>query len=233
MSKAKNLVTVATGNTGRAVTRQLLDAGHPVRAIVRSRDARSDALARAGAEVVEADLFDPISLTEAARGTQRAYYVPPYHEQRIQSAVAFATAAREAKLEVVVGMSQWTASPTHPALLSRQHWLADRMFSSLREVGYVKLDPGYFALGAPNDVVAGITGIPAESFEVTARRYAALPEARRGWSQTLRAPFDFLRTPFAPGYDLTALERAFPRPAEVQLSMTDDAWKRSHAPAPV
>jgi uncharacterized protein YbjT (DUF2867 family) len=346
MSKATILVTGANGNTGKAVALGLLAAGHPVRALVRARDARSEALARAGAELVVADLFDVECLVAAARGTQRAYFVPPYHERMLESAVAFATAAREARVETIVGLSQWTASPTHPALLSRHHWLADRMFSTLPGVGYVQLEPGYFAentlrlipfaahlgilpnltgdsrnappsnediarvavallqnpdrhvgkryrptgpsllstaeaadvlsrvlerrvrpvpmpfwlfakaarlqgvdaftvsllaryvedhrqgafeRGAPNDVVAELTGAPAESFETTARRYAALPVARRGIGATLRAAFDFLRTPFAPGYDLAAIEHRFPRPAAVHPSMTDRMWLGSHA----
>jgi uncharacterized protein YbjT (DUF2867 family) len=88
---------------------------------------------------------------------------------------------------------------------------------------------GAFERGAPNDVVAEVTGAPAESFETTARRYAALPQARRGWLATLRASIDFLRTPFAPGYDLAAVERSFPQPSAVRLVMGDAEWVRSHA----
>ena len=70
-----------------------------MRAVVRSLDGRAEALRRAGAEVAVADLFDPDQLLDAMRGTQRAYYMAPYHPHTLQTAVAFAVAAREAGLE--------------------------------------------------------------------------------------------------------------------------------------
>jgi hypothetical protein len=63
----------------------------------------------------------------------------------IQSATAFAEAAAESKLEAIVGLSQWLASPSHPSLLTRQHWLTDRMFSRLPNIAHITINPGYFA----------------------------------------------------------------------------------------
>ena len=119
--------------------------GWPVRAAVRVRDARSDLLQRRGAEVVVADIFDPGQLMDAMRGVQRAYYCPPYHPFVIQSAAAFAAAARETDLEQIVGLSQWLAGPNHPALMSRQLWLIDRMFASLPGIAHTVVNPGFFA----------------------------------------------------------------------------------------
>jgi uncharacterized protein YbjT (DUF2867 family) len=141
----KILVTGATGKTGRAVVAQLLEKGFPVRAIVRSRDARSQRLERLGAEIVVADLFDVDQMLEATRGTVRAYYCPPFHPHMIQSAAVFVVAAREAKLEAIVGLSQWTASANHPALQTRQMWLVEQMLSTIPGIAYVNLNPGYFA----------------------------------------------------------------------------------------
>jgi uncharacterized protein YbjT (DUF2867 family) len=141
----KILVTGATGKTGGAVVAQLREKGFPVRAIVRSRDARSQRLDRLGAETVVANLFDVDQMVAAMRGTVRAYYCPPFHPHMIQSAAVFVTAARETKLEAIVGLSQWTASANHPALQTRQQWLVDQMFSSIAGINYIKLNPGYFA----------------------------------------------------------------------------------------
>src|SRR5579862_5712086 len=105
------LVTGATGRTGRAVVDELLAKGIPVRALIHSKDARSAALERGGAETVVADMFDPEQLAGAMRGAQRAYYLPFYDPYMIQSAAAFAVAAQEAKLEAVVSLGQWLASP--------------------------------------------------------------------------------------------------------------------------
>jgi uncharacterized protein YbjT (DUF2867 family) len=63
----------------------------------------------------------------------------------IQSAAVFAIAAREAKLEAIVGLSQWTASANHPALQTRQMWLVEQMLSTIPGIAYVNLNPGYFA----------------------------------------------------------------------------------------
>ena len=348
MSKARILVTGATGNTGGAVVSELLEKGWPVRAIVRSRDHRAEALERKGAEIAVADLFDPEQLTHAMRGTQRAYFLPPYHPHMIQSAASFAVAAREAKLEVIVGMSQWLASPSHPAPLTRQHWLADELFKSLQGIAYVSVNPGYFAdnylrlidfaaqlgifpnltgasrnappsnediarvaaacltdpakhagksyrptgpklidasdiaaslsrvlqrkvravpmplwlflkaarlqgvgpfdlsslayyvkdhkqgafeFGAPTNDVLEVTGQPAEDFEVTARRYAALPKAQRSFTRGLRAWANFMRTPLNPGYNLGRYERdmAFPMLEKPLFAMEDEHWKARRA----
>jgi NAD(P)H dehydrogenase (quinone) len=145
MTNPKILVIGATGRTGGAVVAQLLGKGWPVRAAVRVRDTRSALLQRRGAEVVVTDIFDPGQLTEAMRGVQRAYYCPPYHPFVIQSAVAFADAARETGLEQIVGLSQWLAGPNHPALMTRQHWLIDRMFAALPGIAHTVVNPGFFA----------------------------------------------------------------------------------------
>ena len=139
------LVTAATGKTGSAVVTQLRERGWPVRALVRTSDERSARLERLGAELIVADLYDPDDLLRAMRGATRAYYCPPMSPFMIQSAAAFAVAAREAKLDAIVGMTQWLASPSHLALLTRQHWLADNLFSSIPGLAYVAINPGYFA----------------------------------------------------------------------------------------
>ena len=139
------LVTGATGKTGRAVVAHLRRHDWPVRAVVHRRDARSRALEQWGAEVVEADLFDADDLTRALRGTQRAYYCPPFHPHAIQSAAAFAVAVGEARLEAVVGLSQWLASPDSPSPHTRQLALIDRLLAALPGVAYVTISPGYFA----------------------------------------------------------------------------------------
>ncbi|MBC8137491.1 MAG: NmrA family NAD(P)-binding protein [Fibrella sp.] len=145
MSKPMILVTGATGKTGSAVVSQLLKRGWPVRAVVRTLDARSERLKNEGADVVVADMFDPGQLVNAMRGASRAYYCPPFHAHAVHGATAFATAAREAKLEAIVGLSQWLASPAHPSLLTRQHWLIDRLFSLIPGVTHTIINPGFFA----------------------------------------------------------------------------------------
>ena len=138
-------MTGATGRTGRAVVEEFLAKDIPVRAIVHLKDVRSAALERQGVETVVADMFDPDQLTDAMRGAQRAYYLPFYEPCMIQSATAFAVAARDAKLEAVVSLGQWLASLTHPSLSTRRGWLMDQVFSMMPGVAHVRVNAGYFA----------------------------------------------------------------------------------------
>jgi uncharacterized protein YbjT (DUF2867 family) len=145
VTKPTIFVTGATGKTGSAVVAGLRERQWPVRAIVRSRDARSERLERLGAEIRIADVFDYDALRAAMAGTSRAYFCPPLHPHMLHSAVTFALAARDAKLESIVGLTQWLASPAHPSLSTRQHWLADRLFALLPDVGLTIVNPGLFA----------------------------------------------------------------------------------------
>jgi NAD(P)H dehydrogenase (quinone) len=84
-----------------------------------------------GAEVAVADMSDVERIADALKDVQRAYYCPPYDPYMIQGAIAFAVAAKAARLEHIVCLTQWLASPSHPSLLTRQHWLVDQVFSMM------------------------------------------------------------------------------------------------------
>jgi NAD(P)H dehydrogenase (quinone) len=348
MKRPTILVTGATGKTGGAVVDQLVAKGFPVRAVIRSRDARSKRLERLGVETVFADPFDADQLLAAMRGTQRAYYLPVFDPYMVQASTAFAIAAREAKLEAIVQMGQWLSHRAHPALMTRQTWLTDRLLAQVPGVGHTILNPGMFAdnflrvidfaallgifpvltgegraapvsnedmarvaaavladprghegqtyrptgpvllsgqdmatevakvlgrrvravnlpfwvfrkvarqqrinpleisgfrfyveemkrgtfalAGGVTDVVAELTGTPAESFETTARRYAARPFARPTFFNKLKAFLAFNLTPFYPGYNLEKWDRemGFPVPPRASLSIDDPAWRSEH-----
>lgn len=347
--KPKVLVTGATGKTGGAVVSELLAKDVPVRAIVRGRDARSAALDKRGVETVIADMYDPDQLLDALKGTQRAYYVPPMQPYMIQAAVAFAVAAREARIEAILQMSQWTSHRAHPAAMTQQTWLVDRMFADLPGIAHTILNPGMFAdnflrtidyaallgiypvisgdgkaapvsnedmarvaaviLTAPDrhagkryrptgpvlldaremartvakavghgvvpvtlpiwmlakvarqqgvdpyeisilrhymedmkrgtfafeggvtTVVEDLTGTPAESFETTARRYAAMPFARQTFANRLKAFAKFNLVPFVRGTDFDDWDRQMrlPMPQQPTLAIDDERWRKEHA----
>ena len=151
MIKPRIIVTGATGKTGSVVAAELLKAGYPVRALVHREDGRSARLKAQGAEIAVADMSDVERVSNALRDVQRAYYCPPIDPYMIQGAVAFAVAAREARLEHIVGLTQWLASPSHPSLMTRQHWLVDRLFSMIPGVAHTIVNPGFFADDVPGD----------------------------------------------------------------------------------
>jgi uncharacterized protein YbjT (DUF2867 family) len=156
MIKPRILVTGATGKTGSVVVGELLKAGHPVRAMVRREDGRSAQLKALGAEIAVVEMSDVERIAGALKNVQRAYYCPPFDPYMIQGAAAFAVAARESRLEHIVGLTQWLSSPSHPALMTRQHWLVDRLFSMTPGVAHTIVRPGFFA-----DAYLVLTGVAA------------------------------------------------------------------------
>lgn len=138
-------VTGAAGKVGSAVVAQLRAKGARVRALVRRHDSRSEHLAGLGAEVVTGDLFDPIQVAAALRGVQRLAFIAPWHPHLLDAAAAVATEAPRAGVEAVVGLTQWLAGPEHPALTTRQSWMAERLFDQMPGVLHVTVNPGFYA----------------------------------------------------------------------------------------
>jgi uncharacterized protein YbjT (DUF2867 family) len=146
MILAKTLVVGATGKTGRAVATELARLGLPVRVLVRRDDGRVRRLAAMGMEVAIADLNDPRALGAAVSGVQRAYWCAPFDPDALALARNFAEAAQAARLEQIVGLSQWLASPAHPSLATRNTYATDRLFESLApRIAYTAINPGFFA----------------------------------------------------------------------------------------
>jgi uncharacterized protein YbjT (DUF2867 family) len=84
--------------------------------------------------------------------------------------------------------------------------------------------------GGVTNVVEELTGSPAETFETTARRYAALPFARQTIGNRLKAFLNLNLTPFYKGYNFDRWERKMrlPRPAKPTLSVDDTLWQSVH-----
>ncbi len=110
------VVTGATGHVGSVIARELLAAGHTVRAIVRSAE-KAKALAGQGAELLSGELGDASFLTRALRGADGAFLLlpPPPHDsadvRAFQDRVAQveATAVAESGVRHVVLLSSWGA----------------------------------------------------------------------------------------------------------------------------
>lgn len=143
--KPKILVMGAVGKTGKEVTLGLLAKGFPVRAFLRVEDLRSHQLRQAGAEIFVGDMTEMSDLTQALQGIQRAYFVAPFNPGQLYKSIAFAIAAAEAKLEVVVGITQWLAHPQHPSVATRESYMTEEILSWMPGVDLVLVNPGWFA----------------------------------------------------------------------------------------
>jgi uncharacterized protein YbjT (DUF2867 family) len=128
------LVTGAAGDIGaigRNLTAMLLDKRHKVRALVRREDERSEDLRRLGAEVVQGDLTDLISMHRAIEGCSHIYFGMSVSAAYLEATVNTAAVARHHGVEAFVNMSQMTVtqmsitettdSPQH-----KLHWLAEQ-----------------------------------------------------------------------------------------------------------
>lgn len=125
------LVTGATGRrggTGRHVVAHLIDAGIPVRALVRGADERAEALRGMGTDVVVGDFTDYTSLLAALDGVEAAYFSYPVGAGLAQAAGLFAAAGREQGLRRIVDLSLDAAFPESPSPQGRANWVAERIF---------------------------------------------------------------------------------------------------------
>lgn len=139
------LVTSAAGKTGLPVSLQLLEKGYPVRAFVRRKDARSDRLAAAGADVFVGDQYDIADMRRAMVGVTRAYQCAPTAPNGLHFNAVFTAAAHEAKLEHVVLLGQWLTAASHPSLFTREVYLSDRLAQLSPVMTVTSVDPGWFA----------------------------------------------------------------------------------------
>lgn len=145
MNRPRILVTAAAGHTGTPTALQLLELGFPVRCLVRRSDARSERLRAAGAEIVVGSLTDIADVERVLGGVQRAYLCPPWGPDLLHVVSTFAAAARAARVESIVALSQWLASPRHPSAATRGLWLMERTLASASGAVVTLVNPGFFA----------------------------------------------------------------------------------------
>ena len=128
------LVTGAAGRVGgigRTVAELLLKQGMAVRAMVRSEDARAQALRNMGAEIVVGDLLDLDAMHRAIAGCETMYFGMSVSDTYLAATVNVAAVAKHHGVKAFVNMSQMTlaqmsinettSSPQH-----KLHWLAEQ-----------------------------------------------------------------------------------------------------------
>jgi NAD(P)H dehydrogenase (quinone) len=139
----KVLITGATGDTGRAAVKEAIALGLDVRGMVHSKDARSEALAKLGAEVVLGDFLEINTVRAAMEGTDAAYFVWPVAPGLIHAIVNFAQAAREAGVSTAINLSQRSANRFSTSNSCRDSFIAEQVLN-WSGVPVIHLRPTYF-----------------------------------------------------------------------------------------
>jgi len=131
------VVTGVTGRTGAIAAQALIDAGVPVRVVVRDR-AKAARWAEQGAEVAVADLADSAALTQAFTGARGAYLVKPPNyaldnlfEHADVTARAVAAAVRAAGLPKLVLLSSVGADRPNGTGVIATNRTAERQLAEL------------------------------------------------------------------------------------------------------
>ena len=136
------LVIGGNGRVGREVATQLLDAGHGLRALVRT-EPRVDALHRTDVEIMRGDMGDDQALASAVEGIRALYVATDDPEESVEQMRNFVGIARSAGVERIVRLSAMSADPDAKSDLSRRHGLRER---ALEESGmaWTHLRPTWF-----------------------------------------------------------------------------------------
>ena len=143
------LITGATGQQGGATARELLAAGHKVRAMTRNpaSDA-AKALAALGAEVVQGDLNDEASVRRALAGAWGAFGVQNTWEAGVEQEEVqgknFAKLAREAGVQHFVYASVGSAHRATGIPHFDNKWRIEETIRGLGFPSYVILRPVFF-----------------------------------------------------------------------------------------
>jgi uncharacterized protein YbjT (DUF2867 family) len=139
------LISGATGKTGSYAVEFLRAQDASVRALVHTRDQRSERLAELGADVVQADLLDFGAVSTAMAGVTAAYFCYPIAPGGLLDATTiFAQAASEAGVRAVVNMSQISARRDAKSHAAQQHWLSERVWDRTAMIT-THLRPTFFA----------------------------------------------------------------------------------------
>jgi uncharacterized protein YbjT (DUF2867 family) len=144
------VITGASGNIGKVLAAQLLDANQSVRAIARNPEKLSD-LALKGASVHAGDVSDAAFMTEAMAGADAAFLmIPPNlaapnmleHGSAITKAYVFAV--KESGIKNIVLLSSIGAHDPETKSVIQSLMQLENAFAAIEGVNVLALRPSYF-----------------------------------------------------------------------------------------
>lgn len=123
------LVIGATGNNGSEIVKQLSEAGHAVRALVR-HPAKAEALPGEGVEIVQGDLAQPATLDAALEGIDRIMLISAYAPNQVELQGNLIEAAQRAGAPHLVKFSALGADPDSSTSILRWHGQTERQIEN-------------------------------------------------------------------------------------------------------
>jgi uncharacterized protein YbjT (DUF2867 family) len=140
------LITGATGNIGRELTKELSTRKVPYRVMIRSADDAEAFSSLEGAEVVTGDFDDAETVVHALQGVARAFLLTNSSERAEGQQSNFVDLAQRSRVKHIVKLSQWAASPNSPVRFLRYHAVVEQ---KIREsaMTYTFLRPNLFMQG--------------------------------------------------------------------------------------
>jgi len=140
------LITGATGNIGKELTKYLSEKGIAFRAMVRSVEDAKDLAALPGATLIEGNFNNINSLENALKGAKKAFLLTNSSELAEQQQRTFVEIAANSGVKHIVKLSQWAADENSPVRFLRYHAVVERL---IKESGitYTFLRPNLFMQG--------------------------------------------------------------------------------------
>ncbi|MFF5204420.1 NmrA family NAD(P)-binding protein [Streptosporangium sp. NPDC000396] len=128
----------ATGATGGALLRRLVERGIPCRAVSRTPDKLRVAIgAEMPVEVVGADAADPRALRAAFTGSTQLFLAMANSPSQVELEINAIDAAAACGVRHVVKLSAPAAEPDSPVAISRGHWQVEERLAATGMVGTV------------------------------------------------------------------------------------------------
>jgi uncharacterized protein YbjT (DUF2867 family) len=146
MPKPSILITGASGNIGRELTKQLSAQGIRFWAMARSTKAAAPLATLNGAEIVAGDFNNSASLANVVKDVERAFLLTNSSEQAETQQTQFVDMALQAGVKHIVKLSQWAADKDSPVRFLRYHAAVENRIKD-SGIGYTFLRPNLFMQG--------------------------------------------------------------------------------------
>ncbi|MGK0441675.1 MAG: hypothetical protein ACJA0N_001476 [Pseudohongiellaceae bacterium] len=136
------LLTGATGATGSASAKLLIEKGVPLRALVRNAE-KAQWLNDAGVELVVGDLADKAVVSKALQGVDRALLIAVNEKEQLEQEKQFVNCAVAAGVKHIVKLSSIEAVAGETAPIPYAHWQTEEHIRA-SGIGWTMIKPNFF-----------------------------------------------------------------------------------------